>query len=117
MSGCPLFPLPILLQNGERVRVRGRRLLRRLPLPLTPTLSPQKSGEREKREIVMLPNERLTYSAIPERPALGNRGVGQSFVGQHDDLPLLPLPALLRGEGRGEGQRQAPEQASAPHPN
>src|SRR6476619_2944 len=42
MSGCPLSPLPILIQNGER----------------------------EKREIVMLPNERLTYSAIPERPAL-----------------------------------------------
>ena len=28
--------------------MRGGRLLRRLPLPLTPTLSPLKSGEREK---------------------------------------------------------------------
>ena len=36
-STCPLSP-PL---RGERVRVRGSRLLRRLWLPLTPTLSPQ----------------------------------------------------------------------------
>ena len=41
-----MFPLPVL--HGERVRVRGRSLLRRLRLPLTPTLSPLKDGEREK---------------------------------------------------------------------
>ena len=36
------FPLPMLLQHGERVRVRGRSLLGggALSLPLTPTLSP-----------------------------------------------------------------------------
>src|SRR6476659_283927 len=35
------FPLPIVLHDGERVRVRGSSLLRRLLPPLTPTLSPQ----------------------------------------------------------------------------
>jgi hypothetical protein len=37
---APLFPLPILLQNGERVRVRGGYIPQRKRLPLTPTLSP-----------------------------------------------------------------------------
>src|SRR5207244_7678348 len=37
---CPLSPL----FSGERVRVRGRSLLRRVRLPLTPTLSPQALG-------------------------------------------------------------------------
>ena len=41
-----ILPLPIVLNNGERVRVRGRRLLQRLWPPLTLTLSPRKSGER-----------------------------------------------------------------------
>jgi hypothetical protein len=39
-----IFPLPILLQNGERVRVRGGYKRRRKRLPLTPTLSPQALG-------------------------------------------------------------------------
>jgi hypothetical protein len=42
------FPLPILFQNGERARVRGSHIPQRKRLPLTPTLSPRKSGEREK---------------------------------------------------------------------
>src|SRR5439155_18446976 len=46
-SVTSLSPLPVL--HGERVRVRASRLLRRLMLPLTPTLSPLKSGERETR--------------------------------------------------------------------
>ena len=33
-------PLPIVLHDGEWVEVRGSRLLRRLRLPLTLTLSP-----------------------------------------------------------------------------
>jgi hypothetical protein len=33
---------------GERVRVRGSHRRRSKRLPLTPTLSPRKSGEREK---------------------------------------------------------------------
>jgi hypothetical protein len=38
-----------LFRHGERAGVRGGRLRRRwtMPLPLTPTLSPRKSGERE----------------------------------------------------------------------
>jgi len=35
-----LSPLPILLQNGERVRVRGSYTPQLERLPLTPTLSP-----------------------------------------------------------------------------
>jgi len=41
------FPLPILLQNGERVRVRGGHLL--CGENLSPTLSPRKRGEGEER--------------------------------------------------------------------
>ena len=43
------LPLPIILHDGERVGVRGSHTLqrRRLPPPLTLTLSPLKSGERE----------------------------------------------------------------------
>ena len=40
------LPLPILLQNGERVGVRGSHKRRSKRLPLTLTLSPRKSGER-----------------------------------------------------------------------
>ena len=45
-------PLPMLLQHGERVRVRGsHRLNAELGLPLTPTLSPQarRGGRRTTR--------------------------------------------------------------------
>jgi hypothetical protein len=38
------FPLPILLRNGERVRVRGGHKRRSKRLPLTPTLSPHALG-------------------------------------------------------------------------
>ena len=38
------FPLPRSEANGERARVRGSRLCRRLFLPLTPTLSPRHGG-------------------------------------------------------------------------
>ncbi len=42
MGDCeaPLHPFSLLF-SVERVRVRGRRLLRCVLLPLTPTLSPQ----------------------------------------------------------------------------
>jgi cell division protein FtsL len=36
--------LPVLLQDGERVQARGRRLLRRLHRPLTPAPSPPGSS-------------------------------------------------------------------------
>jgi hypothetical protein len=42
------FPLPLL--HGERARVRGKALLRRLWLPLTPTLSPQAGRGRYEQE-------------------------------------------------------------------
>jgi len=44
ISCADRFPLPIVLRDGERVRVRGSTLLRRLRLPLTPTLSPHALG-------------------------------------------------------------------------
>jgi hypothetical protein len=40
------FPLPILFQNGERVKVRGGYERRSKRPPLTPA---RKNGEREKR--------------------------------------------------------------------
>ncbi len=44
------FPLPMLLQHGERARVRGGHKCRRnLFLPLTPTLSPQAGRGRQRR--------------------------------------------------------------------
>ncbi len=46
------FPLPILLQNGERVRVRGGRLFQRCRSAAAPHPDPlpRKSGEREKMQ-------------------------------------------------------------------
>ena len=45
-------PLPMLLQHGERVRVRGRIACSSVSLPLTPTLSPQ-AGRGGGSRIVM----------------------------------------------------------------
>ena len=38
------------LRHGERVRVRGRSMLRRCVLPLTPTLSPRRAGRGRRSE-------------------------------------------------------------------
>jgi len=55
----PLSPLFVmsktcLRHDGERVRVRGRSLLRRLLLPLTPTLSPQAGRGRSAGMLICL---------------------------------------------------------------
>ena len=49
----PLLPLPMLLQHGERVGVRGRCLIRRLPLTLS--LSPRRARRGDCGGILLHP--------------------------------------------------------------
>src|SRR2546430_1718796 len=62
------------------------------------------------RSMGMAPRSRRELDCVP-------RTAGDVVIDCGAKRGLLPLPALPRGEGRGEGRLQALEQAAAPHPN